>query len=34
LSIEAGMYRIVYWAGVATFLLWTAYSAYSALTGH
>jgi len=28
------MYRIVYWAGVATFLLWTAYSAYSALIGH
>jgi len=28
------MYPVVYWAGVAIFLLWTAYSAYSALIGH
>ncbi len=27
------MYSVVYWAGMATLLLWTAYSAYSAIIG-
>jgi len=25
------MYRMVFWAGIATFVVWTAYSAFSAL---
>jgi hypothetical protein len=28
-----GMYPLLYWAGVATLLVWSAYSAYSALVG-
>jgi hypothetical protein len=27
------MYPVVYWAGVATLVVWTAYSAYSAIVG-
>jgi hypothetical protein len=27
------MYPVVYWAGVTTLLIWTAYSAYSAIIG-
>jgi len=27
------MYRVVYWLGLATLVMWTAYSAYSALKG-
>jgi len=27
------MYPVVYWAGVATLIVWTAYSAYSAIVG-
>jgi hypothetical protein len=27
------MYPLVYWAGLATFLVWTAFSAYSAFHG-
>ena len=29
----SAMYPVVYWAGVTTALVWTAYSAYSAITG-
>jgi hypothetical protein len=31
--VGTGMYPLVYWAGVTTLLVWTAYSAYSAITG-
>jgi len=27
------MYSVVYWTGLATLLVWTAYSAYSAIIG-
>ena len=27
------MYPVVYWAGLATLVVWTAYSAYSAIVG-
>jgi len=27
------MYPAIYWAGVATLIFWTAYSAYSAIIG-
>jgi hypothetical protein len=27
------MYRVVYWAGLATLVVWSAYSAYSAISG-
>jgi len=27
------MYPVVYWAGLATLVIWTAYSAYSAIVG-
>jgi len=27
------MYSVVYWAGMTTLFLWTAYSAYSAIIG-
>ena len=27
------MYRLVYWAGLTTFLVWSAFSAYSAFHG-
>jgi hypothetical protein len=27
------MYPVVYWTGVLTFLVWSAYSAYSAIIG-
>jgi len=27
------MYPVVYWAGVTTLFLWTAFSAYSAIMG-
>ncbi len=27
------MYPLVYWAGLATFLVWSAFSAYSAFHG-
>ena len=32
-STGDAMYPLVYWAGMATFLFWTALSAYSALQG-
>jgi len=27
------MYPVVYWAGLTTLVVWTAYSAYSAIIG-
>jgi len=27
------MYRVVYWTGVTAFVLWSVFSAYSALNG-
>jgi hypothetical protein len=30
---ESVMYPVVYWAGVTTLLLWSAFSAYSAIMG-
>jgi hypothetical protein len=27
------MYPVVYWGGMATLLVWTAFSAYSAIVG-
>jgi hypothetical protein len=29
----SAMYPVVYWAGVMALLLWTAFSAYSAIMG-
>jgi hypothetical protein len=30
---KGAMYPVVFWAGVATLVVWTAYSAYSAIVG-
>jgi hypothetical protein len=27
------MYRVVYWAGLTLFVVWSVFSAYSAITG-
>jgi hypothetical protein len=32
-GVGIGMYPLLYWAGVATLIVWSAYSAYSALIG-
>jgi hypothetical protein len=29
-----GMYPALYWAGVATLVVWTVYSAYATIIGH
>jgi hypothetical protein len=33
LDLRGPMYPLVYWAGLATFLVWSAFSAYSAFHG-
>jgi hypothetical protein len=33
-SCGDAMYHVFYWAGVATLIVWTAYSAYSTIIGH
>ena len=32
-GVGIGMYPLLYWSGVATLLVWSAYSAYSAFGG-
>jgi len=32
-GLAAAMYPAIYWAGIATLVFWTAYSAYSAIIG-
>jgi len=29
--MQSEVYRVVYWVGMAAFVMWTVYSAYSAL---